>query len=81
MTLRDYLLDNYGVCKATPCACVAGVWRGRACPHWQPLGATSYVELEQSQKIVKVTLDNVRAARIASEPDKVSHGPRANRRD
>ncbi len=49
--LADYLLDNYGECRrGNPhCGhhgCRKTGWRGRLCPHWSPLGATTWDELK-----------------------------------
>ena len=42
----DYFIDNYGVCKVATCTCrKPGPWRGRLCPHWQPLGALTFGQL------------------------------------
>lgn len=55
--IADYLLDNYGTCdREAGCywgkdscgnynGCLRNGWRGRACKHWHPLGATSLQEL------------------------------------
>jgi len=55
--LADYLLDHYGTCVRGPdCywgvdrhskfdGCLKTGWKGRGCPHWRPLGATTYAEL------------------------------------
>jgi len=43
--LADYLLDHYGICTQFPCVCLRGRWQGRACPHWHPIGATTWEEL------------------------------------
>lgn len=55
--LADYLLDNYGTCdRGSDCywgkdlagrddGCLKTGWRGRACPHWQTVGATNLDEL------------------------------------
>lgn len=52
--LAAYLLDNYGTCKLgaacnRPPGCLKLGWIGRACPHWQPLGARTYEELRDLQ--------------------------------
>jgi hypothetical protein len=49
--LADYLLDNYGRCRATECACrkPGTMWLGRACAHWQPAGARTLGELRAMQ--------------------------------
>ena len=49
-TLPDYIQDNYGSCAlgAKECAatsCLKYGWKGRGCPHWKTLGATTYQEL------------------------------------
>ena len=44
--LADYLLDNYGDCKAGRCVCLlTGQWIGRGCPNWTPLGVKTWDEL------------------------------------
>ena len=57
--IRDYLLDNYGTCdRGGDCfwgkdkrgnynGCLRLEWRGRACRHWHPLGATTLQELHE----------------------------------
>lgn len=57
--LADYLLDYYGTCDrdedcywgkdqlGRPNGCLNVGWKGRGCPHWKPLGATTYEELKQ----------------------------------
>jgi hypothetical protein len=44
--LTDYLADFYGRCAAQACACNRpGQWKGRGCPHWQPMGWQSFDEI------------------------------------
>jgi hypothetical protein len=55
--MKEYLLDNYGECDRGPdCywgkdskenwnGCLRMGWKGRACSHWKPLGATTMEEL------------------------------------
>lgn len=55
--IADYLLDNYGICdRGANCywgnGCLKTGWRGRLCPHWQPLGATSLEALSAGQPCV-----------------------------
>ena len=65
MSLSDYLLDHYGFCdRETDCywgkdakgrdnGCNKIGWKGRSCPHWHPLGATTYEELAQIKDAFK----------------------------
>lgn len=58
--LATYLLDTYGACeRGSDCywgkdangrenGCLKTGWRGRACKHWQPCGATNYDELKRA---------------------------------
>jgi hypothetical protein len=58
--MADYLLDNYGECtRGADCywgkdtrgkrnGCLLTGWLGRKCPHWRPLGATTWDELRDS---------------------------------
>lgn len=50
--LAEYLLDNYGTCELEAgcywCpGCLKNGWLGRACPHWKPLGVTTWEELRE----------------------------------
>jgi hypothetical protein len=57
----DYLLDNYGECDRNEgCywgkdkfgnfnGCLRTGWKGRACKHWRPLGATTLEQLKEKQ--------------------------------
>lgn len=46
-----YLADHYGACRrqkaGDECRCVGPGkrWLGRFCPHWEPLGATTFADL------------------------------------
>lgn len=56
----DYILDNYGECtRGADCyfgkdaqgrdnGCRKIGWIGRYCPHWKPLGSTSWEELRDA---------------------------------
>ena len=56
--MSDYFLDNYGTCdREADCywgkdkngkwnGCLKVAWKGRACPHWHPLGVTTSGELD-----------------------------------
>jgi hypothetical protein len=50
--LADYLLDNYGICALTPCACLRSGWIGRQCQNWLPNGARTWEDLRQVQRKV-----------------------------
>lgn len=43
-----YFLNMYGTCElgAFNCKCLHE-WRGRACPHWKPLGVRNHEELRK----------------------------------
>lgn len=50
--LRDYLDNNYGRCKLTPCKCrdpynprFGGSWVGKLCPDWIPTGSATWEDL------------------------------------
>lgn len=55
--LVEYLADNYGTCdRDADCyhgrdanghfnGCLFLGWKGRGCPHWHPLGITTFEEL------------------------------------
>jgi hypothetical protein len=46
LQLADYLADNYGRCRVTPCLCrERGRWLGRRCPEWVPCGARNWAEM------------------------------------
>lgn len=57
--LAAYIADNYGTCdRGADCyhgkdeqgrynGCLRVGWRGCACPHWHPVGATSLDELKK----------------------------------
>lgn len=52
--LGDYLADNYGQCRLTPCRCLRAAhgWIGRACVHWVPTTARTWDELKALQRAV-----------------------------
>lgn len=51
--LADYLADNYGSCRITPCRCLKYDWRqGRACRNWVPVEAQTWDELRAIQRRV-----------------------------
>ena len=50
--LANYLLDHYGTCDLEGDDCLhignnAQPWIGRLCPHWTPLGATTWQQLRE----------------------------------
>lgn len=51
--IKAYLLDNYGSCKATTCACrIKGPWLGRMCEQWVPTGATTWGAMRTNLRVL-----------------------------